>query len=196
MKRMLLLILTGLLIANVASAVVDPRPNMMSIYFDTNADTIERIVPAFAPAPVYIMLTNPEFSVIHGYEFGYSIEGNHLFAGIELAGAAPLDVGGFDGNHIVGTGAPLAMMQANVLATLTIIPLDDAPVIFTLKGANPNSLGGVFPNVLLADSLVIPMMLSVGLDYDGSYLPCAFLNEMHPFATVEASWDEVKSLYR
>lgn len=196
MKKLVVMLLASLFVANVALAVVDPDDNMMGIYFDMNADTYCMAVGPYAPFDAYVMLTNPTFPAVFGYEFGFTYEGNLLFSGVALNGTGPIDVGGAVGNHIVGLGAPLAATPATLLATLTLIPLATTPIYFDLFGATPASIGdGSLPVILLENSGIATMGLSTGignfnavLNYDG---PCEDI-----VASDEASWDAVKSLYR
>lgn len=196
MKKLVVMLLASLFVANVALAVVDPDENMMGIYFDMDADSYCMPVGPYAPFDAYVMLTNPNFPAVYGYEFGFEVVGNMLFSGVGLAGTGPIDVGGGVGNHIVGLGAPLAAAPATLLATLTLIPLDTMPITFDLFGATPASIGdGSLPVILLENSGIATMGLSTGignvnaiLNYDG---PCEDI-----VAADEASWDAVKSLYR
>ncbi len=195
MKKVVALLMFSLLIASSAFAVVDDGENSMSFYFDLNADVYEMASAPYVTSFAYIILANPEAGAIFGYEFGFEVIGNFLPAGVLMNGTGPIDVGGVEGNHIVGLGAPMATSPATLLATYTFIPLDAAPISFKLKGAVPNSTGGILPNILLADSIVFECGLGAGLT-DGLPNICAYFNGDGVVATDEASWDSVKSLYR
>jgi hypothetical protein len=191
------MILASLAVASMAYGVADPDVNSMGIYFDLNADVYEGALPVYAPTPVYVILTNPDFDAIYGYEFGYIANtGGALFSGIAFAGTGPIDVGGAAGNHIVGLGAPMTTSPATLIATLTYIFLGATEVSWTLTGSTPNSTAGsVLPNVLLANDFILPVGLSAGL-VDGVPQVCAIGNGAGVVAVDEASWDAVKSLYR
>jgi hypothetical protein len=200
MKKLVVLILASLLVANIASAVVDPDTNSMGFYFDLNADVYEFVAAPYAIYPCYVMLTNPDFDAVFGYEFGYDVAplGAFTITGTVLNGTGAIDVGGAPQNHIVGLAAPIATSAATLIATVNVFVLSAEPLSFTLHGATPNSIpGSVAPSLLLAGDQIIPTGLSAGFD-EITGLPnvCAFVNGTGVVATDEASWDQVKSLYR
>jgi hypothetical protein len=198
MKKLVVLTLAALAISSMAYGVADPDVNSMGIYFDLNADVFETVAPVYVATPVYVILTNPDFDAVYGFEFGYTVEGlgGSLFSGITFAGTGPIDVGGVAGNHIVGLGAPMPTSPATLLATLTYIFLSSDTMSWTLTGSTPNStVGSVTPNVLLANDFILPCGLSAGL-VDGAPQVCAINNGGGVVAVEEASWEGVKSLYR
>jgi hypothetical protein len=197
MKSLSILLMASVLAATCAFAVVDPDTNSMGFYFDTNADVFEMASSPYINVSAYVILTNPDFGSLFGYEFGYSIMGNHMVSGTMLAGVGPIDVGGMAGNHIVGLAAPMPATPATILCTLSIFLLDTMPVSFTLTGASPGSVSGVnLPSVLLAGDVIISIGLSSGLEDGVNPVPCAFINATGIVATETASWGQIKSLYR
>ncbi len=198
MKKVVVLLMLTLL-ASSAFAVVDDSTNSMGIYFDMNADTYEFAAAPYAIYPAYVMLTNPDFGAVYGYEFGYDIQpaGAFTVTGTVLAGNGPIDVGGGAGNHIVGLASPMATSEATLIATLNIFVLNADPISFELKGAVPNSIiGSKAPAVLMEGDAIMATGLSAGFAEDGSTQICAYINGAGVVATDEVSMDAVKALYR
>ena len=193
MKNLVILVLAGLLFANVGFAVVDPDTNSMGFYFDANADVYEFFAPPFTMVQVYVILTNPDFNALIGYEFGYNIVGNYMLSGTILMGTAPIDVGGGLGNHIVGLAAPMPTTPATILCNLVIFLMDPLPVAFTLSGSVPSSVGSNLPAVLLVDHVITSIGTS---SFVGEPLVNAYINGTGVVDIDEASWGQVKSLYR
>jgi hypothetical protein len=197
MKKFLGSFLITFLAANVAFAIVDPDTNSMGIYFDGNADIYELETHPLIEVMVYIILTNPDFGTLLGYEFGYQIVGNYVLVTYGLWGTGIIDVGGGPGNHIVGLSAPFAMSPATVLCALMIAVQDTNPIAFTLTGSIPNAIpGSQLPAVLLAGDIILPIGLSSGLDSGGNPRVCAYINGTGVVATEQESWGNVKALYR
>ncbi len=173
---------------------------VMGIYFDTDALVYETTSAAFVMVPTHIMLTEYTLAAVHGYEFGYEIAGNHMVSGTTLMGEGPIDVGGEPGNHIVGLNAPMAAVGPTILTTLTIFVMDELPIAFTLKGAEPNSgaPGATNPNVVAPPGDILVATYLSASDPGDPSVPaiCAYINGTGVIAADEASWDSVKSLYR
>lgn len=198
MKKLVVLILASLFVANVAMAVVDPDTNSMGFYFDLTADNYELSLAAPGSFPAYIILTNPDFDAVYGYEFGFEVVGNMMVMNVINNGTGPIDVGGGVGNHIVGLASPLAATPATLIATVNIFAMDTGSIAMTLKGATPNSVpGSVTPAVLLAGDVIMAAGLSAGIGEDGLPNVCATVNDPgRVVATDEVSIDAVKALYR
>lgn len=194
MKKMLLLILSCLLLANVSYAVVDTSPNSMGFYFDLNADIFETTGTPFSTTVIYVILTNPSFDSLIGYQFAYQVVGNHMISSTTLHGIGSIDTGYYAGNHIVWLGAPLSTSPATLLATLKVLVMDQLPISFRLHGTTPNA----FPETdLPAVSLPGGVNMSTGTSSYGSEpLINAYINGSGVVETEGASWDQVKSLYR
>jgi len=194
MKKVVAILMMSLF-ATSAFAVVDDAVNSMGIYFDLDADVYEATGPQYVPFNAYVMLTNPDFGGLFGYEFNFEVIGNCSVTGVALSGTGPIDVG--TGCYIVGLAAPLATSPATVLATISVFPMSADPISFELMGALPNSIvGSTVPALLLEGDAIIPAGLSAGLTEEGDTQICAYYNGAGVVATDEASWDEVKSLYR
>ena len=152
MKKIFLMVPVLAMFASPAWAIADPCPNDMSIYFDTNADVYEFATSPYVIVPSYVILTNPDFDALSGYEFGYDIVGNYIVSNVDLVGAHGIDPTLVDGNVIAGLATPLPTAAATLLCTLSVFVMDWNPISFTLHGAMPNSVEGSYlPAVLLPD---------------------------------------------
>ncbi len=193
MKKRVVLLLS-LFVASSALAIVDNDPNMLGIYFDLNADItcLEDVTP-YAQVPAYVILTNPTFEFLGGYEFGFQVEGNAIILSAIMEGQA-LDVGSA-GNHIVGLGEPLLTSEITLLSTLTVLYSDTAlaPVLFFLGGTDPSSLDPMLPTILYGEGELMSLGTS---SVPGS--PCAVINGVceDVVATDNTTLDSLKSLYR
>lgn len=193
MKKLLVLVLT-MVMASSAFAGVDPDPNMMGIYFDLNADVVN--LPGalpFTQIPAYVMVTNPSFEALYGYEFGYAVQGTGMMMTVVLNGIGPINVG-VGNNYVVGLGSPTNTSEATLLATLNFFYMDTTggPVSFDLLPSNPSSNDLGLPTLLLAND----QLLTVGFS-NGTGLGCATINGSGDIvATEPVTIDAVKSLYR
>lgn len=186
------------LLAPTSGIAQDPPFGTMGIYFDTDATVYEMTSAAYAQVPAYVCVVDHGFDNLFGYEFGYTIDGNHTVISVAMQGSGPIDVGGVAGNHIVGLAAPMVADPVTVVCILTVFVLDDQPITFTLTGAEPNSVvGSVTPAVLLAGDAIKRCGTS-GWDADaGMPTICAAINGTDPVIAVDqTSLDAVKSLYR
>jgi hypothetical protein len=193
MKKLLVLVLT-MVMASSAFAVVDPDPNMMGIYFDLNADVVN--LPGAAPfstIPAYVMVTNPNFDALYGYEFGYAVVGNGMMMNVVLNGPGAINVG-TGTNYVVGLGSPLTTTEATLVATMNFFYMDatGATVTFDLMPSEPSSNDLGLPTLLLAND----QLITVGFS-NGTGLGCATVNGSGDIvATETVTIDAVKSLYR
>ncbi len=191
MFKTILLLLGAMLMASAAAAVIDEDDNIIGLYFDTDADSdcLEAVSP-LSQVPCYIILTNPTFSDLHGFELGFEYGSELLHLGTTLACSEAINVGS-DDNLIVGFGSPTSTETATLLATLDMMYIDmsSTPATLTLHGSDPSSLDPSYPTVLLSDGELV----STGLH--SSAFPhqmngvCAYVDE-------PAAWSDVKSMFR
>lgn len=191
MKKLVFLLM-ALLVASSAFAVVDPDPNMMGMYFDLSADTVCINASPFTPQTAYLIVTNPSFDALYGFEAGITLEGTGLVTGVTFANPQALNVG-TPTNMIVGFGAPSATSEATLLATIAMFYTDatGGALGFRLHGTEPSSMDPAFPVVLLAGGELMSYGLSAA---DG--LVAQINGDCAVVATEEISFDSVKSLYR
>ncbi len=191
MNKSLLFLVSVLLLAGVASAVIDDDDNVIGLYFDPDADSdCLDSVPPNSQIPCYIVLTRPTFSDLYGFELGFDYGSELIHLGTSFSNSQALNLGS-PGNLVVGFGSPSYTSSATLLATLDMMYIDisNTPATLTLRGSEPSSLDPAFPSVLLAGGEII----STGL-HDPTY---PF--QMNGFCSYEdrpAAWSEVKSLYR
>lgn len=185
MKKVFVLLMLGLFMAGNALAVVDPNPNMLSFYFDQNADVYEFYSMEYLQA--YLIVTNPSFSAIKGMECYLDWdESACMFLGMLLPPGG-LNVGDHH-NVFMGLGTVLLTSEAAVMATYNLLPL--GATYFTLGAARPPSIEGDLPVVVDGDDNMFQIGVSAGADN-----VCAFLN-METDEAKDATWGGVKSLYR
>jgi hypothetical protein len=191
MKNRIFALLSVLLLpANIASAAASDE-DMLGFYFDASAETNCLESSAFVTIPLHLVLTNPAMDALYGYEFGYTATGSYMISGTTLSGA--IDMGGSQGNHIVGLSSPLSSNGTTVLATLLVLLLDNKQIRIDLHGATPASLpdNPELPVLLLANDTMINPSLSTSAGSAN-----ARINGICNPETVEGSWDGVKVLYQ
>ena len=193
MKKLIILLM-ALVMASTAFAIVDPDPDMMGMYFDLDADIpcLEGATP-YSTQLLYLTITNPSFDQLMGWEAGYGLVGEgQVLSVIFPPEQLPLDVGG-PGNHIVGFGGPMFMGPVNIVATIAALYLatDSSPLDFFLHGADPGSLPGDLPVVLLPGGVLMTLGLSAA---DG--LVAQINGACQVVATEQLSFEGIKSLYR
>jgi hypothetical protein len=191
MFKLLILLLGATLLCGPATAVIDEDENVIGLYFDTDADSdcLEAVNP-HSQIPCYIILTNPSFSELYGFELGFDYGGELLHLGTTLAMSEAINVGS-DDNLIVGFGSPTSTETATLLATLNMMYIDmsNTPTNLALRGSSPSSLDPAFPTVLLADGeLVSTALHSSDFPYQ--------MNGFCEFVDQSASFDGVKSMFR
>jgi len=191
MKKMVILLGLAMFMATSASAVIDPDPNMMGLYWDTNADM--PCTPAVGyPVNMYIILTNPTGDSLGGFECAYTIEGAaqpYILSAL-FTNPDALDVAAGFQNFIVGFGSPQPTTEATILATISVLNAASMDLGFYLHQSSPASVDGVLP-VILSDG----ELMTVGTSTGAGELT-AVMGADCVVATEEASWDSVKSLYR
>ncbi len=184
-------LLFALLLATSALAIIDPAPDHMGLYFDTDANVYcQDGVPPYSQVELYLLMTNPTFEAIYGFEAGLSFEGNALVLGTDFANPQALNVGD-DMNMIVGFGSPTISEPATLLATITVMNMDtnmDA-IFFDLHGSVPSSIDPLYPVVLLADGVLQLIETSGGPGPEAQINFCGSPVE-------KASLEQIKSLYR
>lgn len=78
--KTLLLVMALMLFVGQASAIVDPVPDCISLYFDMSADNqcIVDVAP-YTQVPLYLLLTNPSVEFISGFRAQIELEGLGIF---------------------------------------------------------------------------------------------------------------------
>ncbi len=191
MKSFLIILIT-LLATTCAFAIVDPDPNSMGLYFDEGADVYCVDGIAFADqVTVYLILTNPTFDLLYGWEGGIDVVGEAVVLSRNFYHMVCFP-GDLDSMH-VGFGSPSPTEPATPLLALQVLYMvqDLGPVDFFLHGAFPSSIDPEYPSLLLADGVLIMAGLSVD---EG---PTAQINGGCTVVSTERiSFDRFKSLHR
>ena len=201
MKKLVVLLLASL-VATTAFAVIDTDPDMIGIYFDTDADNNCLTTPANVPFFAYLITTNPTPANINAYEFGYNIV---VPAGMEgmmfrLADTAPtgsVDVGNssnvLTGDYVVGMATAYPTTPATVLHTWQYMVLSVFPAEFYIFQSVKPSVPGTFPVLQNADGSIL---YTAGQSTGGWDFPVATVNSDCVVGVEDASFGSVKSLFR
>ena len=73
MRILLVLSLLAIFFIPQASAVIDPDPDGIGVYFDVNAETVHLSVDPSVVFEAYVILTNPSANQIEAFEFLYEL---------------------------------------------------------------------------------------------------------------------------
>lgn len=160
---------------------------MMGFYWDPGATMTSTNVAGIAFG--YIILTNPTFSAVSGFEAGVQFGGGVTVYALNFPTSA-LNLGNYT-NIICGYGAPLPTSEATVLVTCLMSIA--GPVYVSLGNAVPSSIDGPLPAVADGNG----NLFQVGLSADIGNI-CAVANDpsFGVVTTEIKSWGGVKSLYR
>ncbi len=216
MRKLIALTALSLLIAPVAAAApVDPTPNGVGIYFDTEGISNCAYAEPYTNLTAYVLLTNPTSASIIGWEAALLINPTSFPAGITF------DIGPDALNVFTVPNFNVGYLQPHsgnpiTLLTITTFYLG-GPVVLGLGSANP-CFPGPDPCLDYVDgvdqSLLVQFVPSVTLPWTlpaygfGGPAPSYFCYAMagvnamgapgSPCAEVaveEASWGGVKALY-
>ena len=192
------ILLATLVIMACFSGFSQAQDNMMGLYFDREAQSAcldATTITPYAAFELYVMLLNPTFPALYGFEFGMSVEGPGLLIEAQVANPNFVDVGSL-GNHTIGFGVPTPMLEVNVLLTFIIryMSTDNENVCFILRGSMPSSLDPLYPTALLEGGV----LLSMGVVPPGAGGCTATIDEALCSITPADSptWGALKSMYR
>jgi len=192
MKKLVVLLM-AMIVATSAFAIVDEDTNSMGFYFDTEADQpcAENVAP-YATTMMFLVVTNPDFDNLYGFEAGYTMTGPGQVLSTEFLNPQALNVGQAD-NMIVGFGTPTETSPVTTVAAISVLYMSttNEPLTFVLHGTEPSSIDPAYPVFLLADGQLITGGLST-VEGNSSEIN----NGCLVVATEEMSFDSVKSLYR
>jgi hypothetical protein len=180
-------------------AVIDPDPDLIGIYFDTQADINCLQVDPGSSFSAYVILTNPSVGSIDAFEFGYENEFDSDFYGmLALLGAIlppqSVNVGSGDANSgdvIVGMASPLPPATALVLLTWEYMALDKFPVMMYLGPSSTPSLPGGLPVVQEAGGDLMTVDILTG----SANKPVAAVNSVCG-SKEGLAWGSLKSTFR
>ncbi len=203
-KFLALVVIASLALSAVAIAQpVDPDPNQMGVYFDTDATV--NCAPDLAPGgqiSIYLMLTNPTYPQVSAWECRliWDQMGGGFYGSWTLANGG-LNVGDLTNPmnllFAVGTGAqPIVTSPATILAQWDGYYAFGSGSTFTLT-QYPGTQS--FPNEQLpgyaADEYTL---VPCGVSSGSVDVPCAAFGagQCAPIANEDTSWSNVKELYK
>lgn len=183
-----------LVFATSALAVVDPQPNTLGIYLDTEAENycVEGLAEAMTVWDCYLIITNPTFDSIQGFEAGFYFDGVAMIDNVILDNPDAVDTGGW-GNHMVSYPAPVPTSEVTQLARIVISYWDFeyGPAILRLQNASLPTAD--LDNMVAIDGNGDPVLLRASFD-NGSTIRINAGCE--PVVAESMTFDSVKSLYR
>jgi len=212
LAMVLMMLVVVFVCESTAAQPVDPDPDGMGVYFDTEGMTwcldVDDWVPMIGAGPTipaYLLVTRPSTSLpnIHGWEAHVEIVTNSFTppTGWTLTPGAVNT--GKEGDYVVdvsGTASIPIMGDAVMLATIEIAWLGfegHASAIISLRGVEGSQLHPGGPGYH-SDDATAPVPCQC---YFGSWGPVAWVNgdcnPVWPYRVVDESltWGEVKSLY-
>jgi len=207
-KRIVLISLAGLVLGNLAFAIVDTGPNSLGVYFDAGTFEQNCIDPPYlVPFTMYFVMANCTQTFIGGFEFSWAMDpdpaGQVIIMGLLLPMYA-INIGD-QYNFLVGLGTPLGTGPATVLVELMLFNLlPDLMAHITVGPTTPSSIPGraAFVDGIDLD-ILLPMNYStldgvnVVLDDNGWVRPgVGRLSCPAPVAIENSAWGSVKTLYR
>ncbi len=145
MRKLIGILILASFIAPSAQAVVDPDPDGIGIYFDLNADIYQTVVGPSSPFDAYVILTNPTWAEILGYEFSRHIsvppgmEGMVIWLDRTWTGfneLLPVELPDLGDNVMLGMVAPLPTSPAVVLVRWQFMLLTPMVMDFYLGPSN------------------------------------------------------------
>ena len=198
MKKLIMsLILVTLLFG--FGQVFAQEDNLLGLYFDPygDLDCIEAAgLAPFSMIDLHLILKNPTFEVLRGFEMSLDIEGPAIIVDWEFPeGHDGLNFG-YPGNFIIGYMDWLPMEEINILMTFSVLYMstDSEGVCFLIGGSDPSSLDPLYPTLAYSDDGLVSANVNNGIDGACtariSETPCSTV------ATQSQTWDSLKSLYR
>ncbi len=203
MRRLLILFILAAFSVPQASAVIDPDPNGIGVYFDLAADQNQTWAPANVPFFAFVILTNPTGDEIQGFEFAYHISVPPGMEALLLRlqmGWPPqvlldltLPIYDTFSDEIVGvTSTPIPASSAVILLTWQFLLL--APPMEAQFYLGP-TCGEISSNgrlTFVSETGPVAMNLSTG----GPDIPVAIINGDAVVPIASSSFGSLKALYR
>ena len=176
--------------------------NILGLYFDTDANEncLEGIIP-FTTFSTYLILSSPTVTELYGFELGMTVVGDSAmflsytdFCGISINPVMPeLD------RIMVGCVEPLQFTEKAVLMSMEwmYMSMDFEMVLFYLHASSDPLVPTTTPMILLADGIWLPVSVDQVNHFESATaVITGSADTCYPLATVERTWDSLKSLYR
>lgn len=193
MKQMTMAALL-LLMATSALAVLDPAPDTIGIYLDTEAETmcVEGLVDGATDFTFYMILTNPTFDTMQGLWAGYHFEGVAEVTDSILGHGGATDSGS-TGAHYVEYDTPVPASASMLLMTLsaTYFDFEYGPAILELHNNPLAAKSANAPGVFNGNGDYIELNLT----YDAG-ATIRINADCGPVASENLTMGTIKSLYR
>ncbi len=193
MKK-LIVIMSCLLMANMAFAVADEDPDGIGIYFDLTADTNYVDAVAYDQILTYLIITNPSAASVAGWEctlefdmVGLSVLGGWIYNGSALNVLT-------EPEFAVGLASPLPAEPATLLLTFTLFVMDEAGSLFYVLPSPAPSTPDNLPLYVDGDDLSHLILLD-NVTGGGVDSAVAGINMVPPTATQQSTWGAVKNLW-
>lgn len=173
--------------------------NLLGLYFDPfgDMDCIEAASLApFTSVDLYVILKNPTFEELWGFEFAMDIEGPALVTGWDYPNGFPGFNFGEGGEYIVGLSNHMPMEEINILVTFNIFYMSTASeeICFILGPTEPSSLDPLYPTFAYSESDLVSASVNNGID--GACTALISETSCNVVPTDTQTWDSLKSLYR
>lgn len=201
--HMALLILLALTVPQ-ASAVADPDPDGIGVYFDMSADILQIMMEPGVPFFAHVILTNPSAGDLLAYEFSYRIEvplgleSMFVRLGLLFPDFVPGDItlpfydifddeialGPFPSAHIPGSPAVLLLTWQFLL----LVPMDASFYLGPTSGEN----GSTGQMAYETETGFVTMNPSTG----NPEFPVATINGDWVIPVTETTFGSLKALYR
>jgi len=191
-----------LLAASTATAQVDPDPDLIGMYFDTEGNHVCMDFIG-GPVTVYLTITSPTVAAgVSGWEchVDYTIPEDYYEMEWDLMGDA-INVS-TPPDFVVGLGSPLPYQSAIVLATHGILVFGPACMVWDVRAADVATIPGMPAYAAGDDPGNIIPLTPLCENYPEAALNCPeFCNEYFELCTFvvneeSVTWGELKSLYK
>ncbi len=191
-----LLVLSLLLIAGSALAVLDDDPDRIGIYFDLTADTVYLDTPLYTQVMTYLIITNPTAASIAGWECSleFDLEALSVMGGWIYAGSA-LNVL-TEPDFAVGLAEPLPTEPASLILSFNLFVMDVAGSCFVIWPSSAPSTPDDRPLYVDGEDLSNLILLQNRTGYEGGTpSACAGINQCWQVADATTTWSTIKSLW-
>jgi hypothetical protein len=184
-----------------ASSIIDPDPDQIGVYFDTDANTSCITVPMNNQFDVYVMITNPSAADVEGWEFGYRIvvpEGSESSV-IRVGDSTacwfwPDPETWLSGDHVCGL-APLEPVTGSIVTLVNWQYLLIAPGITMDFYIGPSSMQSIEDGLPGYDAGGV--FRPLGISSGDVNLPVASVNgDCRAISVDKLTFGQLKSLYR
>jgi len=197
MKKLLVLVAAALLISGNSLAQLDPDDNGVGVYFDPCGCCMPCIPLPEGEGFAWLVITHPSAPAgIGGWECRLEVEGPVAILGYNLLGANPINFT-VEPNFLVGLSEPLVnpfTFPTLVVMEIHFLVLDVQPAIeFYLE---PNWTPSIPGELAYADGVDPDILYIMRQSTGGPGEPVAVVNGDCPVANEDATWGQVKTLYR